>query len=652
VAVSDFGLATDADATSASVHGGTVAYMAPELAFGVRASFASDVWALGVVLHEVVFGDRPRWHRTADRHELAVPARRLTSAERAIFEICRRCLSLDASIRPENGGAVEKLYLGDRDGGRRGRPLSRRLLFGASVLLVGTGVAAGVCTLPSGHPRTEAAALATREPQPIVVTGTPEDWTKTSRALATVNGGINCLVTLPGRPVIRFVSGSPRIAEDLDIETGQRAPSPIIPKSYQEGCPDLSPDGRSLIFQGYDDDGQPHVFKSNTPDGSGARPIVASLMLGIVSEPRWLTQDAIVYNPDAGHVAVFDISVGRTVIIPGDSRQVIGAPQWRAIDGGSILTAWTRENGIQMQVLKWPHLQVHSSFTLIGAPEDCVADPSAVYCSDTLTGVLSRFDGERGRGERVAAIPGLNMLALVGRRIVFESRRKSSDAWLVRKDGGRRRLTEDGATTDAADCGASGFLIAKHARSGLEVVKESPDGKREVLQTAAWSFGVECSKTSTDWWFTRNESSPGLFHCKERSCDRIVAGDIRWPSLSPDGTRITYLTFDGRGESVQWIPSAGGPIHDVTFSEGACRPGWSSPLTIWVSRRVRGRPLWTEVDAESGRPTGRTSPSGNDCTIGRYASPDLLSPVRPEIRIVFETTSQIRTMELPPAPPS
>ena len=61
VVVTDFGLATDARDGASTVHGGTVSYMAPELLRGGRSSVASDLWALGVVMHEIVFGVKPRW---------------------------------------------------------------------------------------------------------------------------------------------------------------------------------------------------------------------------------------------------------------------------------------------------------------------------------------------------------------------------------------------------------------------------------------------------------------------------------------------------------------------------------------------------------------------------------------------------------------
>ena len=57
--LSDFGLATDRFDGTSSVQGGTVAYMAPEVVRGARASMASDIWSLAVVIHEIAL-DRGR----------------------------------------------------------------------------------------------------------------------------------------------------------------------------------------------------------------------------------------------------------------------------------------------------------------------------------------------------------------------------------------------------------------------------------------------------------------------------------------------------------------------------------------------------------------------------------------------------------------
>jgi len=78
VKVLDFGLAfhdvaaeadaetTRTDATSAA---GTIPYMAPEILRGQRAGVRTDVWALGVLIHEMLAGSRPFWGST--KYELA-----------------------------------------------------------------------------------------------------------------------------------------------------------------------------------------------------------------------------------------------------------------------------------------------------------------------------------------------------------------------------------------------------------------------------------------------------------------------------------------------------------------------------------------------------------------------------------------------------
>jgi len=112
----DFGIAStawDSALTAAGRVLGTAAYLAPERATGRPATPAADLYALGVVLYQMLAGRLPfraqdpvsmmYAHTTADPLPLSgdVPA--------ALAEICRALLAKDPQARPRTGAAVARM---------------------------------------------------------------------------------------------------------------------------------------------------------------------------------------------------------------------------------------------------------------------------------------------------------------------------------------------------------------------------------------------------------------------------------------------------------------------------------------------------------------------------------------------------------------
>jgi serine/threonine-protein kinase len=118
VKVLDFGIASAAGDTTLTTGNllGTAAYLAPERALGQQATAASDVYALGVVLYELLAGRRPfeagsdielaMAHVNANPVLLAV----LTpSAPPPLVAACEQAMAKDPAARPRSAAAFATL---------------------------------------------------------------------------------------------------------------------------------------------------------------------------------------------------------------------------------------------------------------------------------------------------------------------------------------------------------------------------------------------------------------------------------------------------------------------------------------------------------------------------------------------------------------
>jgi tetratricopeptide (TPR) repeat protein len=125
--ITDFGLAVDQDGNTDLI-GGTPSYMAPELKRDGTASPASDVYALGVILHEVVAGAKPVPETAnGDAPLAATPGKVVKQLPRIWADAIRPCLATLPEKRPS---AEQILAVLDR------KPIYRRPWVAIAALVI------------------------------------------------------------------------------------------------------------------------------------------------------------------------------------------------------------------------------------------------------------------------------------------------------------------------------------------------------------------------------------------------------------------------------------------------------------------------------------------------------------------------------------
>jgi hypothetical protein len=644
--LSDFGLATDSFDGTTSIRGGTVAYMAPEVARGGRANFASDLWALGAVIHETVFGERLQWDPESGEMRSSVAGQKLTRTERSVLEICRACLALNPARRPRSAGEIVAL-LSETGLARSASRWRRRwvVTVTAAASLVTVVVVGGQRIERARRSAAQAAAAAPAvDPLMIALSGRPDDWTDKAKVIAELPDRIRCLVALPDRHTVRFVWGYPPHADDVDIRSGRRSPSSLVPEAYAEGCPDLSRDGKRLVFTGHTSDDRAYAFVSARPDGRDAIPEVQIAEPSRTSDPVWLPDgQSFLYDIDDKHVGVFSLETKHSEVVPTTLAPTFTS--FHAVVGDRIVVdSILQTGGSDVGGFSFPHLNETVNFRLpvpaldIQSPGGDTYYLAVPYDSESalaqvdLAGNWGRFVGEiRGQS--------LHYPQFLDGHSVFVS--TSRIVTLVRRSGGGEVRTPVGADiAEASKCGAR--IIATQGKNGTERTIWLDSNGRVGDTLAENTDYPRCSSDGrTMFWVTAGQT-PTVQRCDGAGCRPLFKGQAGVLSLSPDDSRLAFMTEQNRGHVIRWVATDGqGGGREVTVVDTACNPVWANEKNLWVALRSGRRVVWTEFDSDSTKPTGRTSAGTRDCT-DTIADP--AAPGEEAVKIELAFHSQLRVL--------
>jgi serine/threonine-protein kinase len=619
--ISDFGLATDAaNAPGATVLIATPHYMAPEVLAGEPATTRSDVWALGVVLYEVFFGQRPERRSVSFDGSARVPLRPTSSTERRMLALCEACLAESPLERPAEAGVVARMFESTRP--RRWSARSSQLVkIGVGFSIIAGAIYGGVWKRQQHN-----AGLAVGEKRlgvlQVSATGEPMDWSKTASIVAELPGGVHCF-SLVGREVARVVWGTPRRAEDVDLRTRKRRAAEWLPEVYRFGCPDVSRDGMSLLSTTTNRAGAMEVRLSTAKDGGSATNLTSGF------DPEWLGgTDEFVYNVDNSHAAIFSMSTMSSTFLPspafGEHHAIAAKSVSRA--GNSVAELLYDDKAEAMVAVLTGNL--FEEVSAVSVPKGSAIwfadDGDDLLVSEPATstgGGLVSIDWRRGRAVNIARYPGFDFafrqrsdsgdVAIV--------RRRSRDAWL--RDGPTaRRLTFDGKNYTAAMSATGVLLLSKRADSGAFSIWRQTvgGGSEQQLTDGPGDVAPSFSQDGNQWTYadyTRRSimlCSTDTSSCRVLREDRLLPG---WPVFSPGGDLVAYLT-QLEGSQLKIVSTKDGSVRASWDAHPGCPPVWSSASTVWSLESSPAQYAWSERTVTGTKTGNRLLASGENLEPG------------------------------------
>ncbi|MBL8115857.1 MAG: PD40 domain-containing protein, partial [Acidobacteria bacterium] len=619
--VTDFGLAAhggvtfDARLTGSGLVVGTANYMAPEQAEGKEVGVAADIYALGVVMYEMVTGVLPHtgesavsmlWKRLNDPPP--TPKRDFPGVSTLWEGAILRCLERDPVARFRQADEVARVLAGDETLlARHAEPSA------PTVELPALGVPAIAAPAPAPPPSAapSSASRAAIVPSPKLKAG-----------LGAAGVALLAVITLIGVRSAR----SPEQPAPAPAPAGPRAPEaanqPVLSVQVTASAgldlhPSFAPDGRSLAYAS-DRTGAFEIYVKPLTPGGRELPITNDGLQNL--EP--------VVSPDGQWIAYSSKGRGGVWIVPslgGASRQLstFGSHPTFSPDGRQV--AFQSQPLLDLSPSAVPALPPSTIFVVDAAGGEPVA-------------VTRRGTPEGGHGSPVFLPRG-------GRLAFTSSDSRNVRIFTVKADGSDLQplVSDQPACRDPvfSPDGGTMYFCASPDRSNfgivalaIDPVSGKPKGRIRTITTQ--SLGrlryLSLSSDGTKMLYSAMAVSSNLQAVsldaagrprgEPRSLTNETGRNTR-PVYSPDGSRIAFSRFRPGGNEDIWIieRDGSGETQLTTSPAVDTRPSWfpNGRSLVFFSNRDGKRALW-QIDLATGRETRLFEP-GADADSARL-SPD------------------------------
>ena len=606
--VLDFGLAKVHDATiagkandvtrmsaSSDITGegkivGTVAYMSPEQAEGKAVDPRSDIFSLGVVLHEMATGDRPFKGDTnvsvlsAILKDTPTPVTDSNPGLPADFaRIVRRCLAKDPERRYQTAAdlrnELEELKQDTTSGTvTTARPAVRRRRVPLAAVVAGIAAVA--------------VAVAA-----FYVINRREDTAATTRAGFTIDRLQR--LTTTGSAFLAAISPDGRYVVHVKVEdegpglwTRQTAAISdvriVAPADVRFDGIAFTPDANHVYYSYYPTTGTGTSFASLYKV-----PVLGGTPVKVLDD----IDSPVAFSPDRKQMAFTRGSVER-----GTHDLMVAS-----LDGSTVraLAQSPSPDRFQAEAPSW---SPDGRTILVPANSPMGA---VIYAVDAASGAATKIGQPWGFLRDVQWLPGGPLFLATG---VDFSGMATPQIWQVAyPSGARTRVTNDLNSYVGASVSADGRALATVQTAtvaGVYVIDKPGDEPRRVTGGAGLADGTSGLAFMPDERIVYTSSASGLAQLwivdpDGRNARQLtsLAGPAQFPSTAPDGKWIYFTSFAKQGICLFRVAPDGSGLQQLTTDGDSRNPVVSRDgKTLYFTATRSGKPRPMKVAAEGGTP--------------------------------------------------